>query len=58
VVAPGTAFFPRAGCEKLLGQIFTLGVESHDGLCDGLATLLYGLVKEGLELPKIQWIEA
>lgn len=34
VVAPyiknGTVLFPRSGCEQLLGQIFNLGVESHD----------------------------
>jgi phage terminase large subunit-like protein len=62
VVAPyiknGTVLFPRTGCEQLLGQIFNLGVESHDDLCDGLTTLLQGLVSQGLELPKIQWIEA
>jgi phage terminase large subunit-like protein len=62
VVAPyiknGTVLFPRSGCEQLLGQIFNLGVESHDDLCDGLTTLLQGLVSQGLELPKIQWIEA
>jgi hypothetical protein len=33
------------------------GVESHDDLCDGLTTLLNGLVEQGLELPKIHWIE-
>jgi phage terminase large subunit-like protein len=37
VVAPyiknGTVLFPRTGCEQLLGQIFNLGVESHDDLC-------------------------
>jgi hypothetical protein len=38
-------------------QIFNLGVESHDDLCDGLTTLLQGLVEQGLELPKIHWIE-
>jgi predicted phage terminase large subunit-like protein len=61
VVAPyikdGTVLFPRTGCEQLLGQIFNLGVESHDDLCDGLTTLLNGLVEQGLELPKIHWIE-
>jgi phage terminase large subunit-like protein len=61
VVAPyiknGTVLFPRSGCEQLLGQIFNLGVESHDDLCDGLTTLLQGLVEQGLELPKIHWIE-
>lgn len=37
VVAPyiknGTVLFPRAGCEELLGQLFNLGVESHDDQC-------------------------
>jgi phage terminase large subunit-like protein len=61
VVAPyiknGTVLFPRSGCEQLLGQIFNLGVESKDDLVDGLTTLLQGLVEQGLELPKIHWIE-
>jgi len=52
-----TVLFPRTGCEQLLGQVFNLGVESHDDLCDGLTTLLNGLVEQGLELPKIHWIE-
>jgi hypothetical protein len=34
VVAPyikdGTVLFPRTGCEQLLGQMFNLGVETHD----------------------------
>jgi phage terminase large subunit-like protein len=61
VVAPyiknGTVLFPRSGCEELLGQVFNLGVESHDDLCDGLTSLLQGLANQGLELPKIHWIE-
>ena len=57
LIENGTVLFPRTGCEELLGQIFNLGVESHDDLCDGLTTLLLGLVQRGLELPKIQWIE-
>jgi hypothetical protein len=40
VVAPyiknGTVLFPRSGCEELLGQIFNIGVESHDDLNDAL----------------------
>jgi hypothetical protein len=35
-----------------------LGVESHDNLCDALVWLIQGLVEQGLELPKIHWIEA
>jgi predicted phage terminase large subunit-like protein len=61
VVAPyiknGTVLFPRSGCEELLGQIFNLGVESHDDLVDSCAYLLSGLANQGLELPKIHWIE-
>jgi phage terminase large subunit-like protein len=58
LIRNGTVLFPRTGCEELLGQVFNLGVESHDDLCDGLTTLLLGLVEQGLELPKIHWIEA
>jgi predicted phage terminase large subunit-like protein len=61
VVAPyiknGTVLFPRSGCEQLLGQIFNLGVESHDDLNDAMVYLLQGLAAQGLELPKIHWIE-
>jgi phage terminase large subunit-like protein len=62
VVAPyiknGTVLFPRSGCEQLLGQMFNLGVESHDDLADSLVYLLQGLVNQGLDLPKIHWIDA
>jgi phage terminase large subunit-like protein len=62
VIAPyiknGTVLFPRSGCEELLGQLFNLGVESHDDLVDALVWLVQGLVDQGLELPKIRWIEA
>ena len=61
VVAPlirnGTVLFPRTGCEELLGQIFNLGVESHDDLNDAAVYMLTGLMQQGLELPKIHWIE-
>jgi phage terminase large subunit-like protein len=61
VVAPyiknGTVLFPRAGCEQLLGQIFNLGVEKNDDENDALVWLIQGLVNQGLELPKIHWIE-
>lgn len=58
LIKNGTVLFPRTGCEELLGQVFNLGIESHDDLCDGLTTLLQGLSNQGLELPKIQWIDA
>lgn len=62
VVAPyiknGTVLFPRNGCEELLEQMFNLGVESHGDLNDALVYLLQGFVNQGLELPKIHWIEA
>ncbi len=61
VVAPyirnGTVLFPRTGCEELLGQMFNLGIESHDDLNDACVYLIQGLANQGLELPKIQWIE-
>jgi hypothetical protein len=41
-----------------LGKIFNLGVKAHNDLCDVLVWLLQGLVSQGLELPKIHWIEA
>ena len=37
---------------------FNFGVESHDDICDWITTLLDGLVEQGLELPKIHWIDA
>ena len=62
VIAPyiknGTVLFPRSGCEQLLAQMFNLGVEAHDDLCDALVWLVQGLVDQGLELPKIHWIDA
>lgn len=53
----GTVTFPRAGCEQLLAQLFNLGVEAHDDLVDGLVWMIWGLVEQGLQLPKIHWIE-
>jgi hypothetical protein len=45
----------RRHCGPRHNQVF--GPESHDDLCDGLTTLLQGLVEQGLNLPKIHWIE-
>jgi len=39
------------------GRVVNLGVESHDDLCDGLTYLLQSFADQGLELPKVQWIE-
>lgn len=57
LIRNGTVLFPRTGCEELLGQVFNLGVESHDDLVDGLTTLLQGFMEQGLELPKIHYLE-
>src|SRR5580693_9834500 len=61
VIAPyiknGTVLFPRIGCEQLLAQLFGFGVESHDDLVDAMVYLILGLVEQGLELPKIHWID-
>jgi hypothetical protein len=50
----GTILFPHSGCEELLGQIFNLGVESHDDSNDAMVYLLQGLADQGPELPKIR----
>lgn len=61
VIAPyiknGTVLFPRHGCEQLLGQLFNLGVESHDDLVDALVYLIQGLVNAGLAIPKIGTVQ-
>lgn len=61
VIAPyiknDVVLFPRAGCEQLLAQLFGFGVEAHDDLVDALVYLILGLVQQGLELPKLHWIE-
>jgi predicted phage terminase large subunit-like protein len=61
VVAPyvknGTVLFPRSGCEQLLAQLFGFGIEANDDLVDGFSYLLQGLVDQGLDLPKIHWID-
>jgi len=49
---------PPLRMQQLLGQVFNLGVESHDDLCDALVWLIQGLVGQGLELPKIHWTDA
>ena len=41
----GTVLFPRTGCEEMLGEIFNLGIESHDDLCDALVYMVLGLVR-------------
>jgi hypothetical protein len=38
-------------------RLYDLLKDGHDDLCDGVTTLLQGLVEQGLELPKIHWIE-
>jgi predicted phage terminase large subunit-like protein len=62
VVAPyirnGTVRFPRTGAEQLLQQIFGLGTEKHDDLCDAFVWLIWGMVKShGLGLPKIGYVD-
>ena len=57
-VKNGTVLFFRSGCEQLLAQLFGFGVEGHDDLVDGFSYLLQGLVDQGLDPPKIHWIEA
>jgi hypothetical protein len=37
---------------------FGFGVEAHADLVDALVYLILGLVQQGLQSPKIHWIEA
>jgi phage terminase large subunit-like protein len=48
IIKNGTVLFPRTECKELLGQIFNLGFESRDDLCDGLTTLPQGLMDQEL----------
>jgi hypothetical protein len=52
VVAPyiknGTVLFPRSGCEELLGQMFNLGVESHDDLNERARVPIAGACQSGI----------
>lgn len=47
VIAPyvknGMVLFPRTGCEELLQQIFSLGAEKHDDLCDAFVWFVWGM---------------
>jgi len=53
----GTVVFPRTGCDELIGQMLNLGTESHDDLVDALVWLIWGLVDQGLDIPKVRWVE-
>ena len=48
IIKNGTVHFPRTEYKELLGQIFNLGVKLRDDLCDGLTTLLQGLMDQEL----------
>jgi len=56
-IKSGTVLSPRSGCEQLLAQLLGFGAESHNDLVDALVYLIQGLVNQGLDLPKIHWIE-
>lgn len=40
----GKVYFPRTGCEGLLGQILNFGLESHDDMLDAFTTLILGMI--------------
>ena len=48
IIKNGTVHFPRTEYKELLGQIFNLGGELRDDLCDGHTTLLQGLMDQEL----------
>lgn len=49
----GTVLFPRSGCERLIQQLLSFGSTENDDLCDGLTTLILGIVAEGLDIRKV-----
>ena len=52
----GTVNFPRAGCERLLTQLFGFGSEKHDDLVDAQVYLILGAAGEGIEARKVHYV--
>jgi predicted phage terminase large subunit-like protein len=52
----GTVMFPRAGCERLLTQLLGFGIEKHDDAVDALVYLILGVIGDGIEEQKVQYI--
>jgi hypothetical protein len=52
----GVVKFPRSGCELLLTQVLGFGGEKHDDACDALVYLILGLVGDGIEETRINYV--
>lgn len=52
----GTVKFPRTGCEQLLTQLLGFGSEKHDDAVDALVYLILGLVGDGIEENRINYV--
>lgn len=52
----GVVRFPRTGCEQLMTQLLGFGSEKHDDAVDALVYLILGLVGQGIEEQKIQYV--
>jgi hypothetical protein len=46
----------RAGCERLMTQLFGFGGEKHDDAVDALVYLIHGLVGDGIEEQKVHYV--
>jgi predicted phage terminase large subunit-like protein len=52
----GIVKFSRTGCEQLLTQLLGFGSEKHDDAVDALVYLILGLVGDGIEEQKVQYV--
>jgi predicted phage terminase large subunit-like protein len=52
----GVVKFPRTGCEQLLTQLLGFGSEKHDDAVDALVYLILGVINDGVEEQKVQYI--
>jgi predicted phage terminase large subunit-like protein len=55
-IKTGVVKFPRTSYELLLTQLLGFGSEKHDDAVDALVYLILGLVGDGIEEQKIQYI--
>jgi len=53
LIQNGTILFPRKGAEDLIDQLVNFGVTDHDDLMDAFCYLVFGLSRQGLEMPEV-----
>lgn len=51
----GVVKFPRHGCKQLL-TLLGFGGEKHDDAVDALVYLILGLIGEGIEEPRVNYV--